>query len=1022
MGRVILRPLTRFLRKIPGKGFLLLIGLIWVIGGVSKWRWLSPRTCLILSLLIIAVWVIYALIKWFINRRKEKEAEKPSDLAIEFEERLMDAIKMAGSSLWYMVVGPSGCGKTSVIRNSDLEFSHIYSSQEKPIKEGIKETKNCDLFLTKEEIIFDTAGRYVTYGSDARVNKEWRELLYLLRKHRKSKQIEGLLVAIDIASLLQGDDDFVQSRARTIRRCIEDVVSEFRITLPVYLVFTKCDLIHGFEQFFADLSGSERMQVWGATLKISQQENADVVFKRECEKLFQFLNARRLFKLTSAQEQERRSIYTFPLQFDAVHQKLDRFVAALFPNVSEEGPILRGFYFTGVVTGTAKADEQPPIEFVMRRVAGSFDHQPALISEQPAGDKRELKGYFIRDIFSKIIFPDRTLSRPTNSSDRRKTFMRLVFCAAAVFLVTVLTSALAFSYVHNKRLMAEVQQQVSPVSEITDNTPVLEKHERFERLRKPIVRLEGFSLFGLLWQDQRDEVAEAGRSLYLLKKYGDDTGYKFKFKRKIEIPVHVFRSNPEKDTSDPDKYVKIPKVNIKADVMGKQYSLRTDGEGLAALNTKIEDGKVSIVFSTDYKEGEYELVEKNPKYEVQPGETKSKDGVRFIYSKLKRIIEVRCIDQFGENLAGVPVSIFDDKSNKLDAKDSNEEGLARLELESPGGANLLIRYGDSPTNYEAEPDTVAVQAGQTEYPPITKTVVRKIQISVKAFTGDQPKSGFSFSIDGESLGPTDFKGEWSGISRNIPTTQNIKAGEGIEVDVKNNDGVYSIVLKCGSTAPIPPKPVPGPYPPTTSQYLKAISESQRPIRDVEVWRYVQGGERSPSGSGDEMSFVSGGKQFRLVRLNSTTNSEGKILIPNEVPEGSQLLLCHPEYWSLKDEWRKSGSGVETFEMVSIKKERSIQEFDQSQIDGANYYYKKAREEHKNRRRSEAIVLYNKAIKLLPKKAHYAGLGWAYYEIEKKQEAQSEVKKGLELNLRGDQLQMESQKELEGLAKRLGIQR
>lgn len=1007
----------RFTRKLPGKGFLIPITLLWVIA--TGFRKISFKICTILTLVIIVIWFIYALIIWIIRKRKGKAVERAGDLVVGFEEKLTDALKSAKDTPWYMVIGPSKCGKTYMLRNSDIEFPRIYCSQQKPIKDGIEETKNCDLFLTKESFIFDTAGRYVTRGNDARVNKEWLALLSLLKKHRKMRQIEGLVVVVDIANLLQTDDDAMELQARAIRSRIEDIVSYLKISFPVYLIFTKCDVIYGFTEFFDDLSGPDRMQVWGATLKCSEEESPETLFRRECEQLSQALNTRRLYKLASAKEQGRRPVYTFPLQFDEAYKKLSRFVSGLFPAVSEKTLIFRGFYFTSVMAMGTQQAEQPPIDFVLQSVAGFFERHPSVRIEQYPKDAGEPRGYFIRDIFTKLIFPDRDLARPAASLDRRRMFMRLAFCGAMVLLAALFISLLAVSYVGNKRLMNEVQVRSGAVSEIRDDTPLADKRERFESLRKPIVQLESFSLMGVPWHQERERVAETARLLYLTDKYGNSSGYKVKLKRKVKIPVMVLKSNPAKLMSDPDKLEPIKKVDVRAVVTGREYNLRTNKEGYTRLKTKVADGKVDVAFSTDHEEAGFE-VERNQIYEIQPGERVSKSGVRFIFSKLRRIIEVQCADQSGEKLPGVPVSIIYEESNQQDVKESNEKGISRFELEAPENAVFLIYYGDSNTNYkEEQPDTVKIAAGQAKY-LIERKLRRKIQVSITAFTvtsddTQQPKPGVSISIGGKDQGTTDNAGQCSGTSDIIPSTKDISANPWPnDVEVHKSETGYSVVLKYRASGRVSPPVSQTGSGRAASQYLKVVDGSQRAIRGAEVWVYTQGGGRDPFGSDDEMTFSSSGRQIRLVRLSSTTNSEGRIGIPKQA-EGRELLVCHPEYWPQKIV--KSGSGSTTCEMVSIKRERSVREFDQSQIDGSDYYYKRAKEEHQKWRRSEAIALYKKAIKLLPRKPNYFGLGWAYYEVGKEQESRNEVRRGLGLTLKDpkyDKLQSEYQKELRKL--------
>ncbi len=53
------------------------------------------------------------------------------------------------------------------------------------------------------------------------------------------------------------------------------------MSVPVYVLFTKCDLISGFVEIFGHLPKSERGQVWGFTEPVSgREESAPAIFQR----------------------------------------------------------------------------------------------------------------------------------------------------------------------------------------------------------------------------------------------------------------------------------------------------------------------------------------------------------------------------------------------------------------------------------------------------------------------------------------------------------------------------------------------------------------------------------------------------------------------------------------------------------------------------------------------------------------------------------------------------------------------
>ena len=90
---------------------------------------------------------------------------------------------------------------------------------------------------------------------------------------------------MSVSELLDAADDQIQETAKKIRARISEMQATLKQTLPVYLLFTKVDLVAGFTELFGDLRKSERSQAWGATLRL----DAD---RTQPEKLFDTASTR----------------------------------------------------------------------------------------------------------------------------------------------------------------------------------------------------------------------------------------------------------------------------------------------------------------------------------------------------------------------------------------------------------------------------------------------------------------------------------------------------------------------------------------------------------------------------------------------------------------------------------------------------------------------------------------------------------------------------------------------------------
>ena len=91
----------------------------------------------------------------------------------------------------------------------------------------------------------------------------------MLKKHRRRQPLNGVLVAISLSR--SGDAVRAASgtpmRGRSATACAS-CRRRLGLRLPVYVLFTKADLIAGFAEFFDNLGKEEREQVWGMTFPL----------------------------------------------------------------------------------------------------------------------------------------------------------------------------------------------------------------------------------------------------------------------------------------------------------------------------------------------------------------------------------------------------------------------------------------------------------------------------------------------------------------------------------------------------------------------------------------------------------------------------------------------------------------------------------------------------------------------------------------------------------------------------------
>ncbi len=357
---------------------------------------------------------------------------------------------------WYIIIGPPGSGKTTALVNSSLDFP-LAEQFGAGALQGVGGTRNCDWWFTNEAVLIDTAGRYTTQDSHKVIDsKAWEGFLNLLKKNRRRRPINGAIISISIHDLLlQTEEERVQ-HAKTIRTRIDELMDKLEIRFPIYLMFTKSDLVSGFSEYFEDLGKEEREQVWGVSLPNAPgaSDSPDFDFLDvEYQKLLDRLYARELSRIHFERDVKRRAaIQGFPQQVENLKSVVDSFVRQTFvKNRYQYQPYLRGIYFT---SGT---QDGSPIDRLMSAVSSNFGFSadPSFVQSGQG------KSYFLGNLFRHVIFPEAEL---VGSNRKYETIIKwmqrslyTVIVVASIGLLVAWTGSLN----NHKNSMSEVEGYVA---------------------------------------------------------------------------------------------------------------------------------------------------------------------------------------------------------------------------------------------------------------------------------------------------------------------------------------------------------------------------------------------------------------------------------------------------------------------------------------------------------------------------------------------------------------------------------
>ena len=414
-------------------------------------------TLLVMAFAGYAAWKVYKRGK-DANALAEGMAAGPQeDDSAELKSRIGDAVTTLRQSAggradalydlpWYMIIGPPGSGKTTALVNSGLRFPLAGKATPAAVA-GAGGTRYCDWWFTDEAILIDTAGRYTTQDSDARADRDsWLAFLDLLKTHRAQQPINGVLVAISLQDLLTLSPQELEAHSRAIRGRLAELHDRLKINFPVYVVFTKADLVAGFMEFFGNLGEQARRQVWGVTFQTTDKtKNLVNEVPGEFEALIRRLNQ----DLSDRLQEEpapatRASLYGFPAQLAALKRPIQDFLGSIFePTRFHANATLRGFYFTsGTQFGT-------PIDQLVNALVKNFGAQ-----EVGGASYSGLgKSFFLTDLIQKVIIGEASWVSTDLRAVRRRQILRATAFAAILACAGALGGAWWVSYARNKALI-----------------------------------------------------------------------------------------------------------------------------------------------------------------------------------------------------------------------------------------------------------------------------------------------------------------------------------------------------------------------------------------------------------------------------------------------------------------------------------------------------------------------------------------------------------------------------------------
>ncbi|CAB3772176.1 type VI secretion protein VasK [Burkholderia sp. MSh2] len=428
---------------------------------------------------------------------------------------------------WYITLGSRGAGKTSALLNGGLTFP-IAEQMQRAAGTSSNDAAAVDWWLTNEAVLIDTAGYYTRPGTStvkegeglaapsdrstaaypdsetaagadddrksetpgdsqaaavarssvafvplragseqhkALDHAEWLGFLGMLRRHRPRAPINGALLAVDLESLVDADEQKRLAEASALRARLGELRNELGIRFPVYVLVTKMDRLTGFAEYFAGLAAESRAQAWGFTLPYGKETVVKEGLRARCHHELTQLSDRLSGMIhTRLQDEDethkRRQLAALPEEFAALIGPLVDLIDRVFLDSRYDDTqlhsTLRGVYFTSAQQGGKPVVAER--DTVVQRLASKQEHSTGFGSHEGS------RSYFLHDVLTRVVFPEAHLVSPNLRWEYRYRLLRLIGHALALLLFVWLALGLRASFGNNSDYLDVIGRKVQALA------------------------------------------------------------------------------------------------------------------------------------------------------------------------------------------------------------------------------------------------------------------------------------------------------------------------------------------------------------------------------------------------------------------------------------------------------------------------------------------------------------------------------------------------------------------------------
>jgi hypothetical protein len=400
---------------------------------------------------------------------------------------------------WYLLAGESKAGKTSLLDCNGLDI---------PVKDLIdKDDRQLNWYFFDDGVVLDVAGDFVLRSDGTASHRGWNTILRLLQKHRPQRPLDGLVLTIPCTDLVSDELTYkrrseLEQKANCLYRKLWQAQKILGMSLPVYIVLTKCDEITGFTSFCRQLPQKLHTQMFGW----SNPSTVETAYKPEfVTQAFESLHKQLSwlqFEIFAERDEieDADDLFLFPAKIQSMRESLNVYLDCLFKQSAyHESYIFRGLYICGEGEVETNALLQPAPGELTVAPTDSDTLQPFT----PVVPRR--KPIFLSDLFKEKIFGESSLAQPIRRIALSRNRTVLVAQVLSLLILVLGVGGIAASY---GRLAKQEEELYRFLTEEETDLKKVEAY-RTDRARSGATDMaEG-------WVNRREQLLESGETRLL---------------------------------------------------------------------------------------------------------------------------------------------------------------------------------------------------------------------------------------------------------------------------------------------------------------------------------------------------------------------------------------------------------------------------------------------------------------------------------------------------------------------------